>query len=71
FITNRGIIYPIPVEHGIYPWLAVALVVGIIGAVILSRRSQKRREETGQYTPTFWPGLGLILGLPTIVWLAA
>jgi len=71
FITNRGIIYPIPEAHGIYPWLAVALVIGIIGAVILGRRAQKRREETGQYIPTFWPGLGLILGLPAIVWLAA
>lgn len=71
FITNRGIIYPIPVEHGIYPWLGVALVLGIIGAFMLGRRAQKRREETGQYSPTFWPGLGLILGLPAIVWLAA
>jgi len=71
FITNRGIIYPIPVEHGIYPWLGVALVLGIIGAFMLARWAQKRREETGQYTPTFWPGLGLILGLPLLVWLAA
>lgn len=71
FITNRGIIYPIPEAHGIYPWLGVALVLGIIGAFVLGKRAQKRREETGQYTPTFWPGLGLILGLPTIVWLAA
>jgi general L-amino acid transport system permease protein len=71
FITNRGIIYPIPEAHGIYPWLGVALVLGIIGAFMLGRRAQKRREETGQYTPTFWPGLGLILGLPAIVWLAA
>jgi general L-amino acid transport system permease protein len=71
FITNRGIIYPIPVEHGIYPWLGVALVLGIVGAFMLARWAQKRREETGQYTPTFWPGLGLILGLPLLVWLAA
>ncbi len=71
FITNRGIIYPIPEAHGIYPWLGVALVLGIVGAFMLGRRAQKRREETGQYTPTFWPGLGLILGLPAIVWLAA
>lgn len=71
FITNRGIIYPIPEAHGIYPWLGVALILGIIGAFMLGRRAQKRREETGQYTPTFWPGLGLILGLPIIVWLAA
>ena len=71
FITNRGIIYPIPVENAVYPWLGLAAVLGIIGAVLLTRWAGKRREQTGQYMPTFWPGLGLIVGLPLVVWLAA
>ena len=71
FITNRGIIYPIPVENAVYPWLGLAAVIGIIGAVLLTRWASKRREQTGQYMPTFWPGLALIVGLPLVVWLAA
>lgn len=69
FITNRGVIYPIPVENALYPWMGIALLVGIIGAVLLNRWANKRREQTGQFIPTFWPGLGLILGLPLVVWL--
>jgi general L-amino acid transport system permease protein len=69
FITNRGIIYPIPLENLLYPWMGLALLVGIVGAVLLTRWANRRRERTGQYTPTFWPGLGLILGLPLILWL--
>ena len=71
FITNRGVIYPVPVEHAIYPWVGLALVIGIAAAVYLARWARKRREMTGQYIPTFWPGMGLILGLPLIVWLGA
>lgn len=71
FITNRGLTYPIPVENPIYPWMGLALLIGIVGATILAKWSRRRRELTGQYLPTFWPGLGLILGLPLIVWLAA
>lgn len=69
YITNRGIIYPVPVENALYPWMGLAFLVGIGGAVLLGRWATRKREQTGQYTPTFWPGLGLILGLPLVVWL--
>lgn len=69
FITNRGVIYPVPVENALYPWMGLALLVGIGGAILLNRWANKRREQTGQFIPTFWPGLGLILGLPLVVWL--
>lgn len=70
FITNRGVIYPIPVENPVYLWVGAALVAGIVGAVLLARWAGRRRELTGRYVPTFWPGLGLILGLPLLAWLA-
>jgi len=70
FITNRGLTYPIPVANPVYPWMGLALLIGIVGAIILAKWAGRRRELTGQYLPTFWPGLGLILGLPLIVWLA-
>lgn len=69
FITNRGIVYPIPVENALYPWMGAALVIGIVGAVLFNRWANKRREQTGQYTPTLWPSLGMIVGLPLVVWL--
>lgn len=71
FITNRGVIFPTPVENAIYPWVGVAAIVGIIGAIVLTRWARNKREQTGRYIPTFWPGLGIILGLPLLVWLFA
>jgi general L-amino acid transport system permease protein len=70
FITNRGVIYPIPVENPVYPWVGAALVVGIVLAVLFARWATRRREQTGQHLPTFWPGLSIILGLPVLAWLA-
>lgn len=68
FITNRGVIYPIPVEHPIYPWIALALGVGIVLAVLFARLAARRRERTGQHIPAFWPGLAIVLFLPAAVW---
>jgi len=70
FISNRGLIYPVPVANPVHIWMVLALVVGIVGAVVLAKWAGRRREQTGQFFPTFWPGLGLIFGLPLIVWLA-
>ncbi len=70
FITNRGLIYPLPVENPIYPWMGLALVTGIAGAILLARWAGRRRELTGRSVPTFWPGAALALGLPLLVWLA-
>jgi general L-amino acid transport system permease protein len=69
FITNRGVIYPVPAENPVYPWVVAALAVGIVLAILIARWASRRRERTGQYFPTFWPGLGVILGLPFVVWL--
>ncbi len=49
--------------------MGLALLVGIVGAIVLAKWAGRRRELTGTYLPTFWPGLGLVLGLPLIVWL--
>jgi general L-amino acid transport system permease protein len=70
FITNRGVIYPVPVEHPVYPWIAAALGVGIVLAILFARWAARRRERTGQHVPAFWPGLAIVLGLPMAVWFA-
>ena len=70
FITNRGVIYPIPVESPVYPWVGAALVAGIVLATLFARWASRRHEQTGQYVPSFLPGLGIVLGLPLLTWLA-
>ncbi len=71
FISNRGIVFAIPVDDPIHPWIGVAFVVGIVTSILLVRYSNRRRDLTGQIIPVFWPSLGLVFGLPLLVWLVA
>lgn len=69
FFTQRGIYFPIPEYH--IGWMAVlaGLVIGAFGAVALGKWAAKRQADTGEQFPTFWGGLGLILGIPFVLWL--
>jgi general L-amino acid transport system permease protein len=71
FLSNRGIMFPRPIfSESMWIELA-ALVVGIVLALGVARWARRRQEQTGQQFPTLWVSLGLILGLPLIVFLAA
>ncbi|MDD9878686.1 MAG: amino acid ABC transporter permease [Magnetovibrio sp.] len=69
YLMNRGVIFPIPNEHPAYVWVGLAFVLGVIGAVVLGRWAQRRREATGQYIPTFWYGCAIVVGMPLAAWL--
>lgn len=45
--------------------------MGLAGVVILKKWAKKRQELTGQTFPVFFSSLGLLLGLPLIVFLIA
>jgi general L-amino acid transport system permease protein len=71
FVSNRGIVFPMPFAHPAHHWMGLALIIGIIAAVWLGRWARRRQALTGSQFPTAWVGLGLIVGLPLIVFLAA
>ena len=71
FLSNRGLYFPVPMADPIHKWMGVALLVGIAGAVVLHRWARKRQEATGQPFPSISAGLGIVIGLPLLVWLAA
>jgi general L-amino acid transport system permease protein len=71
FLSNRGANFPVPFEHPIYPWVMLALLAGIGATGYLKRWVRLRREATGEQFPVLWPGIGLILGLPLVVWVFA
>ncbi len=70
YIMNRGVVLPFPVYNDAYIWVGWALLAGIVGVFVLNRWAQKRREQTGQYIYTLWPGLGILIAPPLLVWLA-
>src|SRR5690606_33970293 len=71
FLNSRGFFFPKPV-WGEGAWLIpLALVIAIVMAWFVARRAHARQMQTGQQFPVFWTGLGLIVGLPVLAFLAA
>ncbi|SCA57277.1 amino-acid transporter subunit; membrane component of ABC superfamily [Candidatus Terasakiella magnetica] len=66
FLNNRGFYFPEPIAGEGFGAVWVALIIGIVGAIGVSRWASKRQEETGQPFPAFMTGLGLIIGLPLL-----
>jgi general L-amino acid transport system permease protein len=69
FFSNRGIKVPVPAEHWIHAWMGVACLVGIVASFFMRRWARARQAATGEQFPVVGASLGLILGLPFVVWL--
>ncbi len=70
FLSNRGLYFPVPAADPIHKWMGLALLLGIAGAVMVHRWAKKRQEATGQPFPSIMAGIGILIGLPLLVWLA-
>ena len=70
YLNNRGVRLPAPIfEDGSAIVLAMILV-GVVGTILLRRWARKRQDATGRTFPVGWVGLGLIVGVPLIVYFA-
>jgi general L-amino acid transport system permease protein len=71
FLNNRGLFLPEPVADQGFWLVGVAFLVAIAASIIIARWAHRRQEDTGQQFPIVSVGLGLILGLPLLVfWLS-
>ena len=66
-LNNRGLFVPQPLPGPLFWYTLAALVIGIIAAVAVARWSYARQMRTGQRFPVAWTALGLVVGLPLIV----
>jgi general L-amino acid transport system permease protein len=71
FVSNRGVEFPVPQSNPAHLWMFLAFVVGLAGAVGVSRWAKRRQIATGAQFPSGWVGAGLIVGLPLQVFVAA
>ncbi len=67
--NNRGLYLPAPVPEDGFAIVGWLFFLGIIGSFFLARWASKRQENTGQQFPVFFSSLGLIIGLPLVVFL--
>lgn len=68
FLNTKGLFAPQFVfgeGSGMMGW---ALLIAIIITYVIGKWSKKRQMATGERFPVFWTGLGLIIGLPLLMY---
>ncbi len=70
YLNVRGLYLPAPVPEPGMLAVGVGFVLGLVAAVFVTRWAHKRQERTGQQFPVFYTGVGLIIGLPLLVFAA-
>jgi general L-amino acid transport system permease protein len=71
YVSNRGIFMPAPIFSDAIWFVLGALVIGVVGSIIYRNWATKRQMATGQRSPILLVSLGLIIGLPLVVFLAS
>lgn len=71
FLNNRGLIMPNPIFGPGFSAVLIALLVGIVAAIAFYTWSKRQQEQTGKQLPNGLISLGLILGLPLVVFFLA
>jgi general L-amino acid transport system permease protein len=71
FLSNRGFAIPSPQFEPAFWTVVIAFVVGLAGAIWFTRYAHKVQEATGKIYPVVWINLGLIIGLPVVVFFLA
>jgi len=69
FLSNRGLMFPTPVADPSHPFIWIAFFVAIAASIGLDWWGRKRQEATGKPFPILWTSVGLIIGLPVLVFL--
>jgi general L-amino acid transport system permease protein len=70
FLSNRGLYFPVPLADPIHEWMGVGLIVGIVATYFMVRWARRRQEATGQPFHTIYTGIGLVVGIPLLIWIA-
>ncbi len=70
FLSQRGLQVPVPSADPVWTTMGIALLVALLLTWGISRWAKARQARTGQPFPMGWTGLGLIVGLPLLAWLA-
>ena len=71
FLNNRGLSSPRPIYEEWFSVVPLALVIGIVATIVVTRWAHKRQDETGEQFPVLWTGIGLIFGMPLLVYVLA
>jgi general L-amino acid transport system permease protein len=69
FLNQRGLYMPRPILEDGFLFVTLAFIFGIIAAYFVKRHYKKKHELTGSHTSTWPHTLGLVIGLPILIFL--
>jgi general L-amino acid transport system permease protein len=69
FLSNRGLYFPVPMADPSHKWMGLAFLIGVVATFFVKRWAKRRQDATGLPFPTIKAAIGLIVGLPALVWL--
>ena len=69
YLTNRGVDFAVPAPDPAWMYMGWAFAAAIVLIWLVNRWAVKRQEQSGQQFPTFWVGLGMLIGLPLLAWI--
>ena len=69
FLSNRGLYFPVPMADPSHKWMGLAFLIGVVATFFVKRWAKRRQDATGLPFPTIKVAVGLIVGLPLLVWL--
>jgi general L-amino acid transport system permease protein len=71
YLNNRGLMFPKPVPEDGFGWVAAALLAAVLLSLLVVWLAARRQDRTGERIPALRICCGLILGMPTVVFLLA
>jgi general L-amino acid transport system permease protein len=69
YLTQRGLYLPVPVAAPGWDWALWSVPVAAVIAWLFGGWAKARQDRTGERLPTIWIGIGIVVGLPFLVWL--
>lgn len=69
-LSQRGLVFPVPVAHEAHLWMLIAFAVGIVVTWVVHRWARRRQMATGLQFPVVRTALALVLGLPLLAFIA-
>jgi general L-amino acid transport system permease protein len=67
FLNNRGLFLPNPNFGEEFSFVIIAFLIALPSAYIFKYWAKRNQEKTGRQLPTFYITLGIIIGLPLII----
>ena len=68
FLNNRGLYVPQPIVDGDAWYVVAACVIGIVVSLAFSLWAGREQKKTGRQYPVGLVSLGLIIGVPALIW---